>query len=164
MKKELYVAKSNIEGKGVFSKRKFKRGEVVFILKGSIKKLHIKSSKDSKLGPKWVGISKGTWIDPNGIAEYLNHSCNPNLGIRGRVLFVALRDIQADEELTFDYSITEDDHFWQFKCNCGQKGCRKVLRSIQFLPESVFKSYLPYVPSYFQKVYNRANRLRVRNG
>ena len=31
---------------------------------------------------------------------YSNHSCDANLGIRGEITFVAMRDIPAGEELT----------------------------------------------------------------
>ena len=40
---------------------------------------------------------------------HLNHSCEPNLGLQGQIAFVAMRDIAADEELTFDYAMTDDE-------------------------------------------------------
>ncbi len=159
MKKDLYVEKSKIAGKGVFTKEPFKKGEIVFILKGKFKKHHPKNSKESKNGPNWVGVGEDIWIDPIDISQYLNHSCQPNMGIKGRVEFVALHNIKKDEELTFDYSITEMDEFWEFPCNCRSRNCRKILHSIQSLPKPVFKHYLPYIPNYFQKVYNRSNKI-----
>lgn len=68
---------------------------------------------------------------------------------------VALKNIKQKEEITIDYSITEEDTFWTLhkQCNCESKKCRKNIRSIQFLPEKTFNSYLPYIPKYFQKVY-----------
>ena len=45
-----------------------------------------------------------TRMDP---AFYLNHSCEPNLGLCGQITFVALRDICAGEHLTFDYAMTD---------------------------------------------------------
>jgi len=33
---------------------------------------------------------------------YLNHSCNANLGMRGEITFVAMRDIRSSEEFTHD--------------------------------------------------------------
>lgn len=164
MKKDLYLSNSKIAGRGVFTRKAFRKGEITFILKGNVKKLYVKSSKDSAIGPNWVGLNKGIWIDPDGLAQYLNHSCDPNMGIKGKVIFVALRNIKPNEELTFDYSTTEDDIFWKFKCNCGARKCRKVLYSIQYLPKPVFEKYLPYVPTYFQKVYNKHNKLGTNNG
>lgn len=153
--RKVLIRESGIHGLGIFSKRPIKKGEIAVILKGHMKRLIVKNSKDSQLGPNWVGIGKNLWIDPNPPICYLNHSCNPTVGIRGKLLFVALRDIKANEEVTLDYSITEDDTYWEFKCRCGAANCRKTIRSIQFLPERIFNKYMPYVPSYFKKVYLR---------
>lgn len=40
----------------------------------------------------------------------LNHLCNPNVGVRGEITFVAMRDIKAGEELTTDYAMIDDDN------------------------------------------------------
>ena len=32
-----------------------------------------------------------------------NHSCEPNLGLSGPIIIVAIRDIQPDEEVFFSY-------------------------------------------------------------
>ncbi len=158
MKKDLYVSKSKIVGIGVFSASSFKKGDIIFILKGKIRKYYIRNHRDSVRYPNWVGLEKNAWIDPDGICQSINHSCDPNMGIKGRVEFIALNNIKKGEELTFDYSITEDDIFWKFKCNCRSRKCRKVLHSIQSLPKPIFRRYLPYIPNYFQRVYNKYNQ------
>ncbi len=38
---------------------------------------------------------------------FSNHSCDPNLAVQGQIVFVALRDIAAGEELTHDWKKTE---------------------------------------------------------
>lgn len=61
-------------------------------------------------------------------AEYINHSCAPNLKaiIDGdRIFFVSIRDISPSEELTLDYRL--DDEF-PLPCYCGAKGCRGFIR------------------------------------
>jgi SET domain-containing protein len=55
------------------------------------------------------------------LARYLNHSCRPNAEAvmrRGRIVFVALRAIKPDEEITFDYG---KEYFELF---IKPKGCR----------------------------------------
>jgi len=150
---KIYVGKSNIVGKGVFASQDIKRGEIVFIMKGDIVKLKIGSPSDTKIGPNRVGIGRDLWIDPYVPFVFINHSCNPNAGIKGRITFVALRNIKRDEEVTFDYSIQDDDIYWKMDCVCGEKSCRKKIRTIQFLPKDVIKKYLPYIPTYFKKMY-----------
>ena len=152
--RKVYIAKSKIHGNGVFANKNLKRGEIIFVLKGKIKNWKVKDLKTSLFGPNWIGIKHGTWIDPRYPFDLLNHSCNPNMGIRGKLLFVALRDIRKGEELNFDYSTTEDDLLWRMKCSCGAKNCRKIIHSVQSLPKNTFHRYLPYISAYFQKVYN----------
>jgi len=53
--------------------------------------------------------------------RFLNHSCAPNCRVAGRVL-VALRDLVAGEELTFDYNATEWSMAEPFACACGACG------------------------------------------
>jgi SET domain-containing protein len=38
------------------------------------------------------------------VMMFLNHSCEPNVGVQGQIVFVAMRDIAAGEELTLDYA------------------------------------------------------------
>lgn len=165
MKRDLYVADSGIAGKGVFTKKPFKKGQTILLLKGKKINFFVKNKNDSQEGPNWVGLNKNIWIDVNdNIIRYINHSCNPNMGIKGSVTFVALRDIKKGEEVTFDYSITEEDLFWQMKNGENKKinGYRPVIKSIQFLPINIYKKYLPYIPKYFQKVYEKYHGLKFK--
>jgi uncharacterized protein len=58
-------------------------------------------------------------------AEYINHSCEPNLVariIKGHILYVSLRDIHRGEELTVDYHF--DKKVERVPCKCGALKCR----------------------------------------
>ena len=57
---------------------------------------------------------------------FTNHSCDPNIGVQGQIIFVAIRDIQAGEELTHDWAMT-DDATSESECNCGSPHCRKII-------------------------------------
>lgn len=94
MTKNVKVGPSAISGKGVFAARNFKKGEIVFILKGNLKKWVVKDKKTSAAGPNWIGVKHGLWIDPAYPFMYLNHSCNPNIGVKGALTFVALKEIK----------------------------------------------------------------------
>ena len=43
-------------------------------------------------------------------SDYFNHCCNPNAGLRGEITLVAMRDIEAGEELTMDYRLMDEHH------------------------------------------------------
>ncbi len=153
MNKNITISTSSIHGNGIFAKKDFKKGETVFIIKGKLIHWIVNNQKESLYGPDWIGIRKTVWINPDGAAKYLNHSCSANCGIRGKVKVTAIKDIKKNEEITVDYSITEIDRMWHMKCQCGSKNCRKTVRSIQFLPKKIYNKYNPYIPTYFKNIY-----------
>lgn len=153
--KDIYNGESDIHGLGIRTSESIKRGELIRYIKGKIQVKENRSREDAMANPDWVGISKNCWIDPVKPYKFLNHSCDPNIGIKGRVSMVALRSIKSGEELTIDYSTIEGDPRWEMKCSCGAQNCRKVVRSIQYLPERQYKKYLPYISSYFKQLYHR---------
>lgn len=157
MKDRIIVRKSKIHGRGLIALRNFKKGQIVFIIKGNMVRWEVHNEAESLYGPDWIGISKTKWINPDGFARYLNHSCNPNCGIKGKVTVRALKDIKEGDEITIDYSTTEIDELWHMKCNCGNNNCRKNVKSIQSLPKKVYTKYTPYIPTYFMKVYNKCH-------
>ena len=63
-------------------------------------------------------------------AEFINHSCDPNLVARirnGRIWLRSLRRIEKGEELSFDYNLSG---FQIMPCKCGAKNCRRYLNMI----------------------------------
>lgn len=78
------------------------------------------------------GIGDGsTVIDGHGTAMFINHSCHPNCEteeIEGKVWIIAIRNIAAGEELTYDYYLYDGDED-DAACNCGSKNCRKSMYS-----------------------------------
>jgi len=136
---KIYIGKSKLHGKGLLALKNIKRGEVIFIIKGKKINFLINNKTRAKMaGWNWIGYGKNTWIDPVNYGFYFNHSCRPNSAVKGKTRVVAIRDIKKNEEITFDYSLSEADIFWHIKCDCGSKNCRKIIRSIQFLPRKIF--------------------------
>lgn len=160
MKKQLFTDKSNIHGRGLFSKNYIKKGEHIAYVSGVVKKFRSSSKSDAASIPTWYGVSRSRWIDPGkSVFAYFNHSCDPNTAIIGTKKVVAKRDIPKNTELTVDYSFTDADINWILteKCNCGSKYCRKKIKSIQSLPLSVVKRHFPLIPRYFLNVYLKSN-------
>lgn len=75
------------------------------------------------------GLGDGeTVIDGHGTAMFINHSCDPNCEteeIDGQVWIKALRNIKANEELTYDYLLYDGDD--DAPCYCGAKKCRGTM-------------------------------------
>lgn len=72
---------------------------------------------------------------------FVNHSCNPNAGLRETTL-LALKDIYRDEEITYDYSTTMNEDFWTMRCDCRSPRCRGEVKDFKYLPEHVQERYL----------------------
>ncbi len=77
-----------------------------------------------EVGDGWsVDASRG-----GNATAYINHSCAPNCFSRithGHLLFFALREIRAGEELTRDYTPSQHPGL---PCNCGAENCCGILR------------------------------------
>lgn len=69
------------------------------------------------------------------LSRFINHSCNPNLQVLSihvenreillpRVILFSTREIQAGEELTFDYNCYPLSTDKELKCACGEPECR----------------------------------------
>jgi len=71
-------------------------------------------------------------VDGDGIAAFINHSCDPNCEsdeIDGRVVIRSLRDIRSGEELAYDYCLYDGDPDDPALCFCGAKNCRGSMYS-----------------------------------
>ena len=70
-------------------------------------------------------------IDGHCMAMFINHSCDPNCEteeIRGRVWIRAIRNIEAGEEITYDYCLYDGGED-EARCNCGAAKCRGTMYS-----------------------------------
>ncbi len=131
------------KGKGVFATRLFAPHSEVLEFKGKIQDVSVYSDLTHALqvGPREFMSASGR------LDDYVNHSCCPNTGIRltrdNRVVLIALRNIHAGEEITFDYATTQDGGFDLIaQCGCGAPECRKVIGDFNCLPEDLREKYI----------------------
>jgi len=126
------VKRSAKEGKGFFATEKIYKDEVVAIKNGHIVNQKEALQLDEELGDFSLQISDDFFICPKtkneikDIVIYINHSCEPNIGIDGQINYVAIRDIEAGEELCLDYAMAMATNY-ELKCNCGTKNCRNKI-------------------------------------
>ncbi len=141
------VHKSPIHGQGVFATEFIAKDEVVLRVRGPIHQLE----DDESIKPEyenWVGTDFGLWTQPLDETLFLNHSCYPNTVLSGDMSIVALEDVEAGDEITFDYSLSERVVKWHMHCLCGQACCRQLISSVQSLPDYVIQRYLPDIPRF----------------
>jgi len=85
---------------------------------------------------------------------FSNHSCTPNIGIQGQIVFVAMRDIQAGEELTHDWATTDDDTY-EMQCHCGAENCRGIITGQDWRRKDLQEKYRDYMAWYLQRKIDR---------
>lgn len=86
--------------------------------------------------------------EPN---DCFNHSCDPNLGFFGQIGLVALRNIKAGEELTFDYAMSDGSPYDEFECFCGSPNCRKKIRGDDWKIAELWEKYKGYFSPYLAR-------------
>jgi hypothetical protein len=84
------------------------------------------------------------------IGDYLNHSCDPNLGIKDSLKLIALKDVKIGEEVAFDYAMTESSDF-EIKCLCGKSNCRRKITGEDWKRKDLQEKYKGYFSDYIAK-------------
>jgi uncharacterized protein len=87
-------------------------------------------------------------LDP---ADYVNHSCEPNAGILGSVLVVAMRDIERGEEICFDYAMCDADDYDEFVCECGTPSCRGLVTGADWMRPELQTRYAGFFSAYIAR-------------
>ena len=137
------VRDSAIHGRGVFALRHINAGTRVIEYVGE-RISHAEADRRYEERPDDDNhtflfiVDKRTVIDAGvggNEARYINHACDPNCEsvIENRHVYIdALRDIEAGEELNYDYQIQRDDddpsnvdEIWA--CRCGTQTCRGTM-------------------------------------
>jgi hypothetical protein len=93
-----------------------------------------------------------------GPADWVNHSCSPNAGLRGQVVLVAMRHIDAGESICFDYAMTDSAPYDEFECGCGSPHCRKRITAEDWQNRSLWSRYDGYFSTYLADRIRRAQQ------
>ena len=133
---KIEVRDSGIEGKGLFAKTPFIKGERFKAATGEHSWVTMTDAEfqayittvDSYdavyLGNGRHRVSTvSREVDPS---NYGNHGCDPSTASVDDER-VALRDIAAGEELTIDYA-EHSPKSWSMRCHCGAKNCTGIVR------------------------------------
>jgi SET domain-containing protein len=147
--KKVVVRKTAAHGEGVFARTKIKKGTIVAVFDGTIYGRDHKDWSDD-LYNHAMQFGKWQWRDSKGIARLINHSCDPNCGIHDLFDIVAMRDIAAGEEITWDYEMAEN-YMWRMKCTCGSPICRKNIGAYKNMPFAIRKKYKGYISEWLTK-------------
>ena len=130
----LIVKSSSLHGAGVYTTGAIKKGARILEYTGP--RLTSKQSEgmyaDTEVTYLFAMDDPNIIIDGFGIAAFVNHACDPNCEtdqIDDGIWILALRNIKAGEELTYDYNLFDGDPGEVAPCYCGRKGCRGTMFS-----------------------------------
>jgi len=145
---------SRIEGTGVFAAHSISRGDTVLRIDDSrgVDEHHPLGSAED---PRYCDYLEAGKVILIQIPEtYINYSCDPNTYVKtmnGVREVIALRPIEAGQEITYDYCINGDGNtVWV--CHCGASRCRRMIHSDFFhLPMELQSEYLPPLDDWFRQ-------------
>jgi hypothetical protein len=148
------VRNSPIHGRGVYAARALAKGEKVIEYKGEFitwKECDRRPPSDPN-DPHhtfFFSLSDGKHVIDAAVggnaARWINHACNPNCETEededGRRVFIkARRNINAGEELNYDYGLIIDERITptvkkNYECRCGARNCRGTMLALKSKPK-----------------------------
>ena len=145
----IVVQNSPIHGKGVFATQAIAKGEILHQMNGKVVGLLkcfwlILTKKVQVDMPLQIGKSSYFILDE--FSEAFNHSCEPLCAITAKNEIIAIKDIAADEELTYDYAMTVLPTFytknWKMSCGCNAKNCRQSVSTVKNIADAQLLAYI----------------------
>jgi hypothetical protein len=147
---------SEIAGRGLFAVEAISKGEVVAVKGGHIVTSEQLRSMPERLQDSDVQITDDLHLvaltedEYESVMLFINHSCEPNVGFAGNVVLVAMRDIDAGEELTTDYALF-DDYEGSMDCTCGRPACRRRVDGRDWQRPDLQERYRGYFSWYLDR-------------
>ena len=147
---------STIAGRGLFARARIPKGEVVAVKGGAVLDARAFARIQAAVTPAEIQIEDDLYITPLTAEQVesnilcLNHSCQPNVGVRGQIAFVAMQDIEAGAELTIDYAMIDGDPQERMQCSCGAASCRDLITGDDWRLPHLQERYAGYFSRYLQ--------------
>jgi SET domain-containing protein len=155
------IGESDINGMGTFAKEDINKGEMIYIRGGHIlpKGNAFRYKEADGIWPITDDYELGA-IDEIEFEKQkvnVNHSCNPNCGLRGEITCVAMRDIKKGEEITQDYGLLDDIENYSFDCKCSSPNCRKKITGKDWQIKELQEKYFDYFAAYLKEKIKNIN-------
>jgi len=139
-------------GRGVYARQRIARGELLVVFAGSV----LEGEELVELSPEQrrlvLQVDENHYLlsDVEGWADWVNHCCEPNAGLRGQVTLVAMRDIEPGEEICYDYAMSDGSAYDGFECRCEASGCRGRVSGDDWMLEQLWERYRGHFSPYLQ--------------
>ncbi len=158
-KLEVRPSKEKGDGFGVFARQKIKRDELLIAYGGHVltqEQLRVLHDDPHRYS---LQIEENLFLTSIGtLADYVNHSCDPNTGMAGATMLAAMREIQPGEEICWDYAMSDGSPYDEFACTCAAPTCRKKVTGNDWQIPALWQRYTGYFSPYLQR---RIDHLRA---
>ena len=142
------------KGWGSFALESISAGETVAAFGGWVVTRETLSGMSADRQGRSIQVDEDLYLvssDTREPGDMLNHSCEPNCGLSGSQILVAMRDIAPGEELTFDYAMCDASDYDEFRCLCGQVTCRGIVTGADWRDPVLQAKYLGFHSPYLNK-------------
>ena len=152
---------SSTHGRGVYATDDLPAGELLAVWGGRVvgrEELEGLTEEERSLT---LQVEEELYLAPVGDpdpADLVNHSCDPNAGLRGQICLVSMRPIAAGEEVRFDYAMSEGSDYDEFPCRCGADGCRGRVTADDWRRPELRERYEGYFSPYLARRIDRLGR------
>src|SRR5262245_16254096 len=155
------VRLSSAHHKGVFATQRIGKGERVAVFGGDVMRVDDVNELPERLRVYALQIEERFVLgdkrasDPED-SDYFNHSCDPTCGFKGQLFLVAMRDIGAGEEVTFDYAmvlspLAGNTVAFDMACRCNAPNCRRRITGNDWRIPELRQRYRGYFSQYLQE-------------
>ena len=142
------------KGWGSFVTERISAGETIAGFGGWMVPRDFLSTLSADRQARSIQVDEDLYLVSSDVREpgdMLNHSCDPNCGLSGSQLLIAMRDIEVGEELTFDYAMCDASDYDEFTCLCGSAACRGIVTGADWRDPIVQAKYMGYFSPYLMK-------------
>lgn len=140
-------------GMGVYARQAVPAGTVLVIWGGRVltcAELEARPLSERRLT---LQVDEDAYLvsEVEGPADWVNHSCEPNAGMRGQITLVALRDIEGGDEICFDYAMSDASNYDEFDCACAKPSCRGRISGSDWSRTDVAQRYAGFFSPYIER-------------
>jgi len=143
-------------GYGVFAVEPIQTGERLVVWGGDIISRAEIMQLPAALRHYAVQVEEDLFLAPRAadepeMADFINHSCDPNTGFEGQIVLRAMRAITPGDEICIDYAMCDGVPYDEFQCQCGSARCRGRVSGADWQRPDLQERYQGYFIPYLQR-------------
>jgi uncharacterized protein len=141
-------------GKTVVALNLIEPGEVIAVWSGRIVQADEFDMLPAEIRRHTAQVEENLYLaslGPDEPPDFINHSCEPNAGLRGQITIVAMQTIRPGEEVTIDYAMCDGSPYDEFNCACGSASCRGWVTGEDWRDPALWQRYAGYFSPYLER-------------